>query len=107
VAHGVGHLRDLLVVPVAEAGGVNPAEPIFDACPFLVIYTIYHSPLDYPGEWIVRRVVVRPYVPVPIPEPVACRCRSLNEAREPFIHSGLHRMPRWPNDEPQIVETWM
>jgi hypothetical protein len=68
------------------------------------IYVIHRSPRDYPGKHVVRinrvfpgRVVVGPLVGV---------VDTLEEARG-LVPAGLACLPRHPEDEPQIVESWL
>lgn len=71
---------------------------------FLVQWTIYAFPLDYPGHYVVRRVVI---VPGHVMHAyTGCLCASLEEARA-CIPLGCTNLGRWPADQPQIVETWM
>lgn len=67
----------------------------------LTMWTIYRNPADCPGSWVVRAHDV-PGGPREFCEV----CSSLKDAhrRIPF---GLVRVNRFPEDEPQIVETWM
>lgn len=67
-------------------------------------YTVYKSPRDYPGKFVIRQFYVDASGARPC---VGYVCDTLDEARslvEPF---GLICMPRFPNDEPQIVEVWI
>lgn len=75
----------------------------------LTIYTVYWNTLDYPGKFVVRRsrtggrtypkgMIVNDAQPVYVGD-------SLRTARG-FIPPGLYRMPRWPTDDPVIMETW-
>jgi hypothetical protein len=67
----------------------------------LVMWVIYKSPADYPGSWVLRAH------DVPGGPHKNCEvCSSLEEARA-LIPIGLIRVNRWPEDESQIVETWM
>lgn len=69
----------------------------------LVMFTIYDHPRDHPNSWVVRRWVVRR---------LACRpdemrlAGSLEEARD-LLPPGVTRLPRGPDDDPRIVETWL
>jgi hypothetical protein len=72
----------------------------------LLMWTIYDKPLDRPDSF-----VMRPFAIIPgetEPRPLACclvanRVEYLRERCEEF---GLGRLPRSPQDEPQIVEIW-
>ncbi len=63
------------------------------------IFTIYYNPTDYPGKYVARR-----FNPGPDPEPLAVG--SLEEVRA-AVPKGLVFMPRFPLDDPCIVETWL
>jgi hypothetical protein len=69
----------------------------------LEMFTIYQSPLDYPGKFVVRRWESgRPPKPDAVPTAV---CRMIHEARAkipPMLICTL----RHPDDDPVIVETW-
>ena len=70
----------------------------------LVIWTIYWSPTDYPGEYVARAHIVgrkrsgaTKYI----------RRGSTLQSIHDQLPIGLVRFPRSPDDEPQIVESWM
>lgn len=66
----------------------------------LNLWVVYERPLDHPEHFVVRRWVLdRPTKDFRLG-------RSLREVRE-FIPPGLHRVPRHPNDDAKIVETWI
>jgi hypothetical protein len=65
-------------------------------------YVIYEKPRDYPGGFVVRGFSVGPGI---VPDRVAQYAQTLDAARE-LVPPGLFRLPRWPDDEPQIVEVW-
>ena len=73
--------------------------------PFLVIYTIYENPTDYPGKFVVRKhdVIAGSSTPDKLPCAVVS---SLDEARK-AIPEGMVNIQRLPEDEPQIVESWI
>ena len=68
----------------------------------LLMWTIYRSPKDYPGKFIAR--------PHSIRRQIAYRCHlaadDIYQLRN-LLPRGLTRINRDPNDEPQIMETWM
>lgn len=70
----------------------------------LYMYTVYDSPLDYPGKFVVRGWVAT-MPPTPDAEPLSVT-GSLEEARA-SLPPGLIRLPRMGKDEPQIVESWV
>lgn len=72
----------------------------------LPLYTIYFSPSDVPGKYVVRRFRVTGSVREPVIDHAAIVCDTLTEARA-AIPEGLFNLGRNANDEPQIVETWI
>lgn len=74
---------------------------------YLDMWTVYYSPADYPGEWVVRpwRIDSRRDAPEP---GRAILALSLDEARSviPIQRHGLVRFPRADDDDAAIVETW-
>lgn len=67
-------------------------------------WVIYNSPRDYPGKFVVRRWEIRPGIPIPTSD--VGTADTLEEIRR-MIPSGLYRLPRFDEDEPQIVEVWI
>lgn len=70
---------------------------------YLIQYTIYRHPKDFPEFYAVRKWLIdakglRPFN-------VACLCQTLDEARE-VIPWGMHCLTRDPQDDPVIVEVW-
>lgn len=72
----------------------------------LCMWTIYDHPTDYPDQCIARQFIIDRQ---PLPTPRALFADTLDELREilAFLYPGLTCFPRSPNDEPQIVETWL
>ena len=73
------------------------------------MWTIYERPTDYPNDYVARRFVVKPKDP-PFSEAVptdTVLVNKLSMLRALFRHWGLVCFPAGPNDEPQIVETWL
>ena len=67
----------------------------------LVMWTIYRSPADYPTvPYVVRSWAVGPGVGE------LGFGDTLAEVRG-YLPEGLVQIPRSPEDEPQIVETWI
>lgn len=64
------------------------------------IFTIYHSPSDFPDKYVVR------LFDGPLPTRFHSVKNSLEEARA-TIPELFRRMDRQPNDVPAIVETWL
>ncbi len=71
----------------------------------LTMYTIFWSPLDHPGRFIVRGFDVVRGLSEPQPHHVFLTCDSLERARE-CIPRGLYCLARDPSDHPSVVETW-
>lgn len=72
----------------------------------LVGFTIYEKPIDFPDKFVVRKWVVVPGHPHPINDPDCALAWSIEEARA-LVPDGLNRIPRYPDDDPKIVEVWM
>jgi hypothetical protein len=69
----------------------------------LVMWTIYEKPKDYPNGFVVRRSVVSDRIKMDV---VAQYSPTLLHARA-AIPRGLHRLPRFPDDDACVVEVWM
>jgi hypothetical protein len=67
----------------------------------LFLYTVYKNPKDYPSKFVVRRFSLEK----PDPKPMIV-CDSY-EAAIAVIPIGCIRTLRHPEDEPQILETWL
>jgi hypothetical protein len=70
----------------------------------LNLWTVYDHPLDYPEWFVARRFELvgektRPTLDIML-------SATLEGVREK-IPRGLYCMPRFENDEPQIVEVWL
>jgi hypothetical protein len=70
------------------------------------MFTIYRSPDDHPGRYVVRRFTIAGGEPVPDPEPMFVG-RSLEAAREAIPPEADTCLSRSPSDEPSILETWV
>jgi hypothetical protein len=72
------------------------------------MYTVYRSPDDHPGRYVVRRfeIVAGSTDPVPDPEPMFIG-RSLEAARMAIPPEADACLNRSPGDEASIVETWV
>jgi len=71
----------------------------------LVLYTVYGSPRDYPGEFVVRRSVVAGGA-VKIDPELFARAPTLDAVRA-LLPPHLYPLPRQPGDDPVIVEVWL
>jgi hypothetical protein len=66
----------------------------------LELFIIYDHPRDYPGHFVVRRWVLdSPTADFAIADTL--------EAARAEVPAGMHRIPRRPEDDPVIVETWV
>ena len=63
------------------------------------MWTIYNSPSDYPGKFVVRKFDFDG------PTDQVAEFNTLEEARK-SIPPHLYRMPRFQDDDLPIVETW-
>ena len=71
----------------------------------MYVWQIFEHPADYPDQYVVRRFAVTPGAAVPDTEPW-CVTTTLRRARA-STPRGLYRLGRSPEDEPQILETWI
>ena len=72
----------------------------------LTMWTVYENQNDYPDKFVARRFEVDASGPVPTASVIICD--DLDQLRD-MLFSELHLtcLARDPNDEPQIVETWL
>jgi hypothetical protein len=70
----------------------------------LAIWTIYNRPKDYPDGFIARLHEVAKGKHGPTDKTIK---GALDDIRHAFYRAGLTRLPRSPEDEPQIVESWL
>jgi hypothetical protein len=70
-----------------------------------VIYTIYESPKDYPGMYVVRRYFVDARGPVADVKPLVVT-KDLEKARG-ALPVGVYPLGRQPDDDPVILESWI
>jgi hypothetical protein len=70
----------------------------------LTIWTIYQSPADHPGKFVVRAYDATSAGPVVRAESEVCDTLAQARTRVPC---GLYWMNRNPVDDPTIVETWL
>lgn len=77
----------------------------FDHDNWLILqYTVYKHPRDYPSKYVIRQWFVDASGAHPA---TAYVCDSLDEARSLVEPMGLIAMPRFPNDDPSILEVWL
>lgn len=69
---------------------------------FPPMWTIYEKPRDFPDKWCVRVWWGE------VSEPTGHACDSLELARLVVEkQGGCFRIPRSPDDDPVIVESWL
>ncbi|ADG70094.1 hypothetical protein Plim_4287 (plasmid) [Planctopirus limnophila DSM 3776] len=73
--------------------------------PLVTFYTIFNSPLDYPGEFVVRRFHVMPGGKQAVDMDLWARGPTLESVIEQ-IPDGLTRIGRHALDVLSLVETW-
>lgn len=69
----------------------------------LLLWTVYESPRDFPGLFIIR-----PHEADPQYRPLMCHieANSLDEARA-MLPAGLTNIGKDKRDDPKIVEVWI
>jgi hypothetical protein len=72
----------------------------------LCTYAVYDHPSDYPDSYVVRRFYGMGGEAVPEAQPLMVT-RDLETIRDAMRYRGLTCLPRFANDEPQILEVWM
>lgn len=83
----------------------------------LEIYTVYNSPSDYPGLFVVRKYIIEATPPgegnlESVRNPTAdpqfiLTGKKLENVRQQMERMGLFPVPRFPEDDPVIVENWI
>jgi hypothetical protein len=74
----------------------------------IAMWTIYRSPADHPGQYVVRRFMIPKAGGEPVPDPEPCFIgRSLAAAREAIPLQADACLQRSPDDERSIIETWL
>jgi hypothetical protein len=69
------------------------------------LYVVYHNPLDFPGQYVIRKQTAGPGGRITIAaEPLAFG--TLDQVRA-ALPAGLVRLERAPEDDPCIVEVWI
>lgn len=72
----------------------------------LKMHVIYDHPADQPDWVVVREWFVVEGQPQPLPGAFSLHV-SVNAARDELIDKGLIMIPRDPEDDPCIVESWV
>jgi hypothetical protein len=71
------------------------------------MFVVYDRPLDYPEHYVMRRWIIGAVEGQPIPDKdYFVIAKTLDEVRV-AIPPHCVRLERDPNDEPQIVESWI
>jgi hypothetical protein len=71
----------------------------------LQIWTIYDRPSDYPSNFVARLSLVGPGGQQPTEHLLVST--DLDALREQMMQLGLTCIPRYPEDQPHIVEVWL
>ena len=71
----------------------------------LSMWTVYERPRDYACGFVARRFEITGKGPMPTQ--MTLKCLELEPIREKLARAGLIRLARNPEDERQIVETWL
>jgi hypothetical protein len=71
----------------------------------LSVWTVYDHPKDYPDSWVARRHEVRAGGQT-VATMDAVFGTSLDDVRAK-LPPDLYCLPRQPDDEPHIVESWI
>lgn len=72
----------------------------------LIMWTVYDSPADRPGKFVVRKFEVG-MGGVTKPTGEAYEADTIEPIRDYMLRLGLGKLERFPNDEPHIVEVWL
>jgi hypothetical protein len=71
----------------------------------LSMWTVYERPSDYACGYVARRFEITGKGPAPTQ--MTLKSIELEPIREKLARAGLIRIHRNPEDEPQIVESWL
>jgi hypothetical protein len=91
-------MSDAVAALIAEANHAARKRGI------LSMWTIYDRPKDHPDGYVVRRFACTALGPVASNDAYT---GELELIRDTLWRAGLVKMDRHPDDEPQIVETWL
>lgn len=72
---------------------------------FLEMWTVYDHPRDYPQGYIARKFVADANGARPTPEVITSPTLAL--IRESMMRMGRVCLTRDPQDDPNIIETWL
>jgi hypothetical protein len=76
------------------------AQDVTEHGPF-VLWTVYDRPADFPGLYVARKFTLNG------PTSDVMAYPSLEPLREVLRHKGLCPIPRSPDDDPVIIESWI
>lgn len=65
------------------------------------VWVIYDHPKDFPNEFVARKY------DLDLPTDTLIQAPTLSHLQETFIKMGLTKIPRHPNDDPCITESWI
>jgi len=71
----------------------------------LAIWTVYNSPVDFPGMYVARKFLTEAGRSVPTKEIMVGG--TLDQLQRELESRGLTMLPRDASDEPHIVEIWL
>jgi len=97
-------LRRISAAVVTTGAMVQSRQPKPER-PALSMWTIYDHPSDLPEYFVARQWLTAPDAPVATS--LVIKSITLERLREILSAQGLVCMPRAPNDDPGIVETWL
>lgn len=79
---------------------------VFDPQRDLCFYVLYNSPLDHPGEYVVRRHIQRGSSSFPDTD-IFFKSKNIAEVRERMAALGVVFIHRHAEDDPNIMGTWI
>jgi hypothetical protein len=71
------------------------------------MYVVYERPKDYPQHFVLRKWYIGAVEGEPLPDAEWFVLADTLAAIRTHIPLGFIRLERDPNDEPQIVESWI
>ena len=72
----------------------------------LAMWTVTDHPADFPNDFVARKQLIGPHGRTTWTTEVVT-AKTLTEVRAEMLARGLTVIPRYANDEPQIVEVWL
>lgn len=78
---------------------------LFEGYDRLIIWTLYEHPTDYPNEYVLRRFDVEPDMAIGTKH--CLTADTADELRDAAMRAGLTRIKRNPEDESQVMESWL